>query len=172
MNFLKVVHETEEEFRGIAYELFNNYAIQNHDSIYRITDIEFYWTSPIHKDESTYKRIHVNPNQGEWFFHYSGVDIALKNKNGGHGGILIRGIFDINEKKKYKGPLVCMMKLFSGTSAFEKSIETKIVKHEFKKEEFKNSIRIGLGENAKKSGTDQLNYRYYIEINDTRSGNQ
>src|SRR5665647_188872 len=106
IDFLRIEKETEEEFHGIADKLFNNYAVQNHDSIFRIIEIEFYWTSANHKDDSTYQRKHVDPRQGEWFFHYSGVDIALKNeKTGGYGGILIRGIYDINEKRVYKGPM-------------------------------------------------------------------
>lgn len=165
--FLEIINESEEEFHDIASALFHNYAIQNHDSIFRIIEIEFYWTSHNHKDDSTYKRNHVDPKQGEWFFHYSGVDIALKNdKTGGYGGILIRAIRDIKEKRVYKGPMVCAMKLFSGTDAFSDSIKTRIVEHEFKKTNIKKGQRKGLGENAKKSGTDKLNYNYFIEPDD------
>lgn len=53
MDFLQIRQETEEEFEGIALQLFNNYAIQNHASIFRITDVEFYWNSSNHMDEST-----------------------------------------------------------------------------------------------------------------------
>lgn len=163
-DFLKIERETEDEFLGIAQELFNNYAIQNHDSKFRITEIEFYWTSPNHKDDSTYPRKYVDPKQGEWFFHYSGVDIALKNEDiGGYGGILIRGIYDIIYNKPYKGPMVCSMKLFSGADAFSESIKTKIIKYEFRKSAIKISPRKGLGDNAKNSGTDKLNYGYSID---------
>lgn len=168
-NFLKIEKETEEEFKGIAQKLFNNYAIQNHYSVFRIIEIEFYWNSPTHKDESTYSRKYVDPGQGEWLFHFSGVDIALRNENiGGYGGILIRGIYDINEKKIYDGPMVCSMKLFSGTDVFSESIKTKIVEYEFREAKILKSCRIGLGNNAKISGTDKLNYRYYIDPNDNR----
>jgi hypothetical protein len=68
IDFLKIEHETENEFEIIANSLFNNYAIQNHESIYRIVDIEFYWTSPKHIDHSTYNRKHVDPQQGNGFF--------------------------------------------------------------------------------------------------------
>ena len=162
-DFLKIEHESEKEFENIAQELLNNYAIQNHDSIYRLTEIEFYWTSPNHKDYSTYQRKHVDPKHGDWFFHYSGVDIALKNEIiGGFGGILIRGVYSLNEDKNYKGPMVCAMKLFSGTSAFEESIKTKIIEYKFSKVKVQKSERVGLGENAKQSGTDKLKYRFFI----------
>jgi hypothetical protein len=163
IDFLKVEKETEEEFGKIADELLNNCAIQNHDSEYRLVEIEFYWTSRNHKDDSTYQRIHTNPKNGDWFFHYSGVDIAMKNEDlDGFGGILIRGIYSLKEDKIYKGPMVCAMKLFSGTSAFEESIKTKIIEHSFDKAVVQKSPRIGLGENAKQSGTDKLNYRFFI----------
>lgn len=165
MDFLKTIDETEAGFKNIADILINQYAIQTHDSVFRMIDLEFYWDSQTHEDKSTYPRNHVNPKAGDWFFHYSGVDIALKNENG-HGGILIRGIYDTNEKAEkriYKGPMVCAMRLFSGTSAFEDSLKTRIVTHKFdEKKELRYGPRKNLGQNAITSGTDQLNYRFFI----------
>lgn len=164
-DFLDIKSETDSEFERIANELLNNYAIENHDSIYRMTEIEFYWNSPKHNDESTYKRIHVDPKNGDWFFHYSGVDIALKSeKFNGHGGILIRGIYCTKTGKPYKGPMVCAMRLFSGTSVFSDSIKTKIIKHEFEKRTINKTPRVGLGENAIKSKTHLLEYRFTIQL--------
>lgn len=166
-DILQIEKETDSEFEKIAFELLNNYAIQNHESTYRITEIEFYWNSPSHNDQSTYLRNHVNPKNGEWFFHYSGVDIALKSeKLKGFGGILIRGIYCTKHKKPYKGPMVCAMKLFSGTSVFSESIKTRIIEHSFEKKILNKSPRVGLGENAVKSGTDLLEYRFTINPND------
>ena len=165
IDFLKIKDEQEDEFDQTADILFNKCAIQNHESKYRLIEIEFYWTSPRHKDDSTYRRNHVDPDNGDWFFHFSGVDIALKNKElNGFGGILIRSVYSLKEKKIYKGPMVSAMKLFSGTSAFSSSIQTRIVAHEFEKNDVFKSPRIGLGKNASKSGTDKLNYRYSIKI--------
>lgn len=164
MEFLNIVKETEVEFESIANKLFDNFAIQTHKTIYRFIDIEFYWNSSKHIDNSTYKRKHVDPKTGEWFFHYSGVDIALKNEEtGGYGGILIRGIYDINKKIIIKGPMVCAMKLFSGTSAFEESIQTKVVSHNFDKSAISKDKRVGLGLNSKANGADELNYRFFID---------
>jgi hypothetical protein len=161
---LRIEQETNSEFEKIAFELLNNYAIQNHESIYRITEIEFYWNSPTHNDQSTYPRNHVNPNNGDWFFHYSGVDIALKSeKLKGYGGILIRGIHCIKSNKPYKGPMVCAMKLFSGTNAFSESIKTRIIKYEFDKREYTKTPRVGLGKNAIESNSHLLEYRFTIK---------
>lgn len=116
MDFLIIKDETENGFKEIARKLFDEFAIKTHSGLYRLTELEFYWNNPltIHQDKSTYKRKHVNPKRGDWFFHYSGVDIALKNDDKSYGGILIRGISDINDKNKnYYGPLVCVMKLLA-----------------------------------------------------------
>lgn len=163
MDFLNITKEKEEEFEAIAQNLFDNYAIKTHNATYRLAEIEFYWNSPNHVDNSTYKRNHVNPKAGDWFFHYSGVDIALENKEtGGYGGILIRSIYDVSKKKLIKGPMVCVMKLFSETNAFTQSIVTQIVPHEFEKSTILKSTRIGLGQNAKSNGVDKLNYAFSI----------
>lgn len=167
MEFLAIEKETESEFESIAQKLFDDYAIQTNNAIYRLMEIEFYWNSPNHQDNSTYKRKHVDPKTGEWFFHYSGVDIALKNdQTGGYGGILIRSLYDIDKKIIIKGPLVCVMKLFSENNAFTQSIKTQIVRHNFSKSQIIRKTRIGLGANAKENGFDQLNYAFSINPNE------
>jgi hypothetical protein len=164
LDFLKITKETEIEFKNIAETLFNKFAIKTKYGIYRLMEIEFYWKSPTHNDESTYKRKYVNPKQGEWFFHYSGVDIALRNDDiNGYGGILIRKIQNIeNKNDKYNGPMVCAMKLFSGVSAVSKDSFPIIVKYDFPKEEVSNTERVNLGDNAKKGGYDKRKYRFKI----------
>lgn len=164
MDFLKIEKETENEFAEIAQKLFDKYAIQTHNAIYRMTEIEFYWNSATHIDNSTYQRKHVNPKSGDWFFHYSGVDIALKNEEtGGYGGILIRSIYDIKQEKLIKGPMVCAMKLFSENNAFTPSIKTHIIRHSFEKSSIERGGRVGLGQNAKENGADKLNYAFLID---------
>ncbi len=166
MDFLTIQNETESEFEKIAQKLFDDYEIQTHNAMYRLTEIEFYWNSSNHIDNSTYKRNHVDPKSGDWFFHYSGVDIALKNeKTGGYGGILIRSIYDIEKKTTIKGPMVCAMKLFSETNAFSQSIKTQIISHAFSKSTIIKKPRIGLGKNAKENGADKLNYAFLIYPN-------
>jgi len=163
MDFLKITQENADGFEAIAKTLFNEYLVKTKDSTYRLTEIEFYWNSDTHKDECTYNRKYVSPNTGEWFFHYSGVDIALKNEEtNGYGGILIRGIYDINTQKLFKGPMVCAMKLFSGINAFEESICTRIVAtSQIVKSEIEKGRRVGLGKNA--TANDAHLYEYNFE---------
>jgi hypothetical protein len=164
-NFLQIIDETEAEFFKIADQLLNHSAIKNHEAVYRLTEIEFYWMSKKHQDPCTYKRIHTEPKNGDWFFHYSGVDIALRNSDlEGYGGILIRSIYNINENKKYKGPMVSAMKLFSGTSAFSQSIQTRIISHAFEALEIESSVRKNLGKNAKAGNTDHFKYNFSIFV--------
>lgn len=166
MDFLNIKNQTPEEFERIAQTLFDKYAIQTKDTIYRMIELEFYWNSPTHKDNATYKRLHVDPKQGDWFFHYSGVDIALRNDAiGGYGGILIRGLYDINAKKIIRGPMVCAMKLFSGYNAFSKSIETHVCEHPFDASKIVNDKRKNLGKNAQENGFDKMFYAFSININ-------
>lgn len=164
MDFLNITKETEEEFVTIAQTLFDDYAITTHNATYRLAEIEFYWNSQNHIDNSTYKRTHVDPKTGDWFFHYSGVDIALKNEEtGGYGGVLIRSIYDVDKNMLIKGPMVCVMKLFSENNAFTPSIKTQIIPYQFEKSTIIKSTRIGLGQNAKSNGADKLNYAFSIK---------
>jgi hypothetical protein len=166
MEFLNIKNANEAEFKIIAEKLLNHYAIKTHESTYRITNVEFYWYSDAHPDKSVYNRKHVDPKSGEWFFHYSGVDISLRNEDG-NGGILIRSIYDVEttkQRKKYDGPQVCAMRLFSGTNAFGDTIQTKLVEHEFMKLEIKEGERKGLGDNAKENDFHKRQYRFFINI--------
>jgi len=165
MTFLQITPDKENEagFLGIAKTLFQKYAIQKEDKLYRLTEIEFYWNSQSHPDQSTYGRNHFKPKAGEWFFHYSGVDIALDNSElNGEGGILIRGIYDVKEKKVIKGPMVCAMTLFSGFNAFEGRINTMLLEKSFDPVPIRSSPRKGLGKNAEVNDMHLRNYSFSI----------
>lgn len=167
MDFFNIPPEKENEagFAEIAKTLFEEYAIQKGDKLYRLIEIEFYWNSKTHSDQSTYGRNHIQPKAGDWFFHYSGVDIALDNPElKGTGGILIRGIYDLHEKKVIKGPMVCAMTLFSGFNAFEGSIQTKLIQKEgLEPFPITAGLRKGLGKNAQINGMHKRNYAFSID---------
>lgn len=162
-SFLEI--KEESEFQAIAKSLLNQYAIETNDSLFRMTEIEFYWNSLTHVDNSTYKRTHFHPSSGQWFFHYSGVDIALRNEEtGGYGGILIRSIYDVRHEKAYKGPQVCVMRLFSGANVFDGNIKVRIIENAFPELKIARSERIGLENNARANGADKLQYRFTITL--------
>ena len=87
-------------FRAAAALLLDGCALRIAGEPYRLTEIEFYWTSAKHPDPFT----HGDPLQrefGRWYFHrqggtykggtYKGVDIAVGEAERA-AGILIRGI--------------------------------------------------------------------------------
>lgn len=118
-------------FAKIADELMNRNCILKYDSrdnskvIYRFAEIEFYLYNADKQDEdaATYCR---DCKCGEWFFHYSGVDIAFETKHSGaelvqFGGILVRGIeiYKQNKSEEWEivgvvgGPLASMWEIFN-----------------------------------------------------------
>lgn len=159
-------------FQNIAELLFNSYAVQKDDKIFRMTDIEFYFYGPNINDERvnlpgshvTYER--TTP-AGYWFFHDSGIDISFKsNKNEGYGGgILIRGVKQIlpKECKAIDGPKKCYWELFDDcVSAFEKtSPNPHLVHFEFDTHpDIHNSLRVGLSQKEK----DPRMWRFFIDV--------
>lgn len=105
----------------IAQELFDNWGIECGDKIFRFAEIEFYYYKKEVSDgnnfdadwnRETYPR---SKNAGDFFFHYSGVDICFQchfeeakrdNEYGEFGGILIRSLLD--ENQIIAGPLFCV----------------------------------------------------------------
>lgn len=104
------------QFKKIAEELFNHYAIKTHDDkIYRFTDIEFYYYCSSHRDIITHPR---NSEPLTWFINdFGGIDLNFKsrisrNEKGKYilnneaffGGILIRQLETEDHTISLKGP--------------------------------------------------------------------
>lgn len=143
------------EFQIIAKKLFEEYQIAKGDVKYDFEEIEFYIYTEKHKDNK-----HVYPRvceAGEWFVHYSGVDLTFKtllegNKITQCGGILVRrikkdGVVSIG------GPLRCLMELFNGQDA------PLLVTKEKKEVKFEVTPRIGIKNN---NVQDERKYRFAI----------
>ena len=136
-----------EPFKGfneIAKNLMFNYIIKKGKTRFAIIEIEFYLYSDKHQDYITYPR---NIDAGNWFFHSSGVDLTFQSKgislkyhdgkeqytlqkDASFGGILIRGLYNLNSKEnnnendKYIfGPQKCVNLLWDNFNAFESSNE-------------------------------------------------
>jgi 3-methyladenine DNA glycosylase Mpg len=92
--------DIETSFDLISQKIFSEFQIVANVHKYRIIELEFYYYSEQHKDFQTYRKDKQKTN-GEWFFHYSGIDITIGNKDlKAQGGILIRSIgkLDINKQ--------------------------------------------------------------------------
>lgn len=113
-------------FEEIAKFLIESCAIQKEKSIYAFTDIEFYFYNKNHKDIITHPR---DCEAMLWYVNdFGGIDLTFEsriksvkdiNKKGKSiikpqlddssyfGGILIRGLKDINSDEELVGPWAC-----------------------------------------------------------------
>ena len=103
--------DAERIFGEIAHELMSNYQVRKNNKQYRFLEIEFYWHSLNHPDESVYPR---QKSEGYWFLHPSGVDITLPSTTtDSYGGILIRAMQNVaHPEEVYSGPWNCSDALF------------------------------------------------------------
>jgi hypothetical protein len=97
-----------ESLGFIARTIFSDYQIVTPKNNYRILELEFYYHSlPKNRDEQCYKDT-KQKTHGEWFFHYSGIDITIGNESA-FGSFLIRSIGKLdNQEREFKvinGPL-------------------------------------------------------------------
>ena len=168
---------TEEQcnscFKEIAQLLFNNYAAQNGEKIFRITDIEFYFYGPKINDERTNQpNRHITYERttpaGYWSFHDSGVDLSFESdKDKGYGGgILIRGIKQIEpkEKKAISGCLNTYWELFEEYVSAFKSVAPNphLIPFDFESHpDIQNGFRVRLSKIEKTSRM----WRYSIKCN-------
>lgn len=124
--------DLEDSFRKTANYLLNESVLKVNGKSCRIMEIEFYLRCDAHDD----KYVHGNKDQltcGKFYFHkfgptykggtYKGVDITFNygtEKN--YGGILIRSLYDLDEKKFVEGSCNCvthMLKLCGKTEIKE-----------------------------------------------------
>ena len=120
----------QDKCKEIAKQLLENYCIKyGEKKYYYFAEIEFYyydkkkWNEEW--NEKTYPR--NNKNAGDFFFHYSGVDICFNSKfeEGKFGGILIRSLKDENGNF-ITGPSVCMLEILN--TCFEQKMNPSLEK--------------------------------------------
>ena len=97
-------------------------SIQKGEKEYEIVDIEFYMYNSQHPDVITYPRV---MEMGRWFFHSSGVDLTFHSTPNRFGGILIRGIRNVNDDNdQILGPQKCVDALWDNFNAFDNQYDT------------------------------------------------
>lgn len=152
-------NKLQEYFYKIAKILFENYQIAKGNTRYDFEEIEFYLYTEKHQDNN-----HVYPrvcDAGEWFVHYSGVDLTFQtyidneNRVTQCGGILIRRIKKVGEAS-VGGPLRCLMELFNGQD------DPILVKKSHQDVVFDCTPRIGI-KNA--NVQDEQIYRFVVNKN-------
>lgn len=110
------------EFEEAAKLLMNLCSIQKGEKEYEIVDIEFYMYNIQHPDVITYPR---DMKMGRWLFHPSGVDLTFDSTPDRFGGILIRGIRNVNDDNdQILGPQKCVDVLWDNFNAFDNQYDT------------------------------------------------
>lgn len=173
------IHEREEkglfnrenfngEFKEIAEDLFQKCCIKCGDKTFRFAEIEFYYYSSQNFSEDWNKITYPREKQaGEFFFHYSGVDICFQSKfaekdqeSAYYGGILIRSVIEVDDKNRVRsveaGPLYVANLLLNSCSDAMPILE--VAAHEVKLD-LKTIHRFGV--NLEKEGGHEL--CYYID---------
>ena len=141
---LKSLLTPETPFKEIAEMLFQNFHIEKGDIRYDFLEIEYYSSLTDENEKITYKRI---CEAGDWFPHYSGVDIAFKSDEKQYGGILIRSLLKTqnNQKEFIAGPLRCSCELFNGLlNVNGNTAPLRLVEHVQEKKNIEYTIRQGI----------------------------
>ncbi len=153
------------QFDQIAKDLFSNYILVVNKETYRFSEIEFYHNSPKHPDPFVHKD-KQQKERGQWYFHGSGIDLTIGDGTN-YGGILIRGIKRISDKKYFSGPLNVAKEIFSQFGKFElQSIQLGLQKSTDSRElgdDFVAAPRVGLSEKKDKDYYDKP-YRFITFI--------
>ena len=121
IDFTINVNAIDNDFKRIANDLLNKWVLKVEDALYRITELEFYYTNGKSHNDSYIHGHDLQKQKGKWYFHGSGIDLTFGNGETS-GGILIRAICKINDtQEKYcYGPLNCILEIFSNLTSIYK----------------------------------------------------
>lgn len=155
--------QISNDFDRIADELMNKWILKVNNSRYRITEIEFYLKSRFHNDSYTHGH-EIQKTSGQWYFHGSGIDITFGSEEF-FGGILIRGIYNVDNGTYINGPLKTVTELFgSFDSIFLKNFEFGLIPDVENKIEIDKPLkapRVGLNPKKDPDAFNKL-YRYLV----------
>lgn len=176
LTFLKLKTKNwEAEFERIATTLCNECILMANEHQFAIVDVEFYYFSEQeHPDPFVYSVSDKNKLMGEWFFHYSGIDITF-GCGETRGGILIRAIKKVNPPEYIIGTLKSMYAILTCFPSINSGEGLSLSLNQNpnpKTERLEKKIRIGLDKDKKKKDVDRYQdkeYRFianYYEISE------
>jgi hypothetical protein len=171
---LKITAETlDRDFERIANDLMNCWALAVNETHYRLTEIEFYCKSVLPDGPIKDPYTHGHSEQlksGTWYFHGSGLDLTFGTEDF-YGGILIRGIQRLIDRKHITGPLNSITEIMSSLGSSElKKIDFGLLEAKGFDLEFKHLIkapRVGLNP-INDPDSHQKHYRYLIFPQETK----
>lgn len=150
-----------ESFDRIAKDLILNRVISVNGYRFSFIDIEFYYHHENHPDGYTMR--HLRP-KGELEIHRYGIDISLGNHvKEGYGGVLICGLYDLQEGHPIQKPQVIKV-IFNKMNIGENTLELAEVKSLW--DDLLKSKRQNLGHpGTDKSKPDFVNslYKYVVK---------
>jgi hypothetical protein len=134
--------DLEPIFGQIAELLMRRMALCVGSSWYRLAELEFYYTSPLHPDPFSHRHP-IQLSTAKWYFHRASHRIDSKYKNGSykdlditigsnsvHGGILIRSLmgFRDNQRVLIEGPcnVVNVLLKESNVESIEELVNAKL----------------------------------------------
>lgn len=124
-----------ESLISIGKELVKNYGLRINGQLFQLAEIEMYFHSEAHPDNSTHKHERQLEN-GVWYFHRrgnsyiggprKGLDLTFGNKEKGeYFGVLIRAIKSVNEDKYIYGPSLTVDFILEQTKRSMTQLEAK-----------------------------------------------
>lgn len=158
----------EKEFARIAEDLFRNAVlVKDFNTRYMLTELEFYYHSDFHPDDYIYKK-EEQLTFGKFFRHGTGIDLTFGNKTNIYGGILIRGLYDLDKNSYVNGPWTVLKVLsdYNTKIAFEQlNKKVKIRPGSNNIDHIFLSTRFGLKEKSgDKDNYLERNYRFITGI--------
>lgn len=151
----------QASFDRIAEDLITNWNLKINDTLFTFTELEFYFFKyKIHEDNATHEHDY---KEGEWRFHFQGLDITFPATESSDGGILLRGIKSGNEF--INGPKRVLEMIFRKMNpVFEIQNQFGLVPALTKQEVIiYKTFRHGLSKSQYNEFRDAF-YRYYTEI--------
>lgn len=152
----------QQSFKLLAKHLFNQYEILKGEKTYNFLEIEFYFYSNNHPDNTTYKR---NMSAGQWHTHLSGLDITFDSNDEYYGGILIRSIID-NNRNVINGPLCTIFELFDNIDIDGNCVNVPLIRKKTNSHttHLESTTRFGIDSGMYKDSK----YRYYNSSKDIK----
>ena len=153
----------------MAKDILSNLVIMVDETAYCPLEIEFYYYNKNFNNEETFKRTYERKCEaGEFFLHYSGLDICFATIDDCYGGILIRSMLKHKNGNEdiIAGPLKCANEIINQCFKSKKKAHPEIVYDQSRiKGEIWATIRQGI-ETGVKFETLRDNYNKHIISDD------
>ncbi|MDA3892267.1 MAG: hypothetical protein PF517_11445 [Salinivirgaceae bacterium] len=156
-------NEMQNYLSLLAEKILLEYQLKLNESLFDITEIEFYINKHDHDDPFVHK--HSGFKTGQFRIHGAGIDIALGDEEN-YGGILLRSIRKAGETQLIPSPIKVCDAIIANMGDITKSSITIVKRAAELNHDIISTPRIGLTPKGKDITTDQAkflvyNYRFF-----------